>query len=55
MKRQPVVQRWFKCPDCHKIFAAFKSKAKQTSEGHIKDMYCPWCRKDQKMIQIRYH
>lgn len=55
MKKQPMTERWFKCPDCGSVFRAFKSSAKRTSAGHVKDMYCPWCKKEEKMVQIRYY
>lgn len=55
MRKTKVTQRWFKCPGCNTIQAAFKNNARKTSEGHIKDMWCPWCKKEQKFVQIRYH
>lgn len=55
MKKQPMTERWFKCPECGAVFRAFKSSAKRTSAGHVKDLYCPWCKKDRKMVQIKYY
>lgn len=54
MKRQPIVLRNFKCPCCAEIVSAPKKKSRQTSEGHIKDMWCWKCKSEQKFIQIRY-
>lgn len=55
MKRQPVFERWFKCPKCSALLSAYKSAAKKTAAGHIKTMWCPWCKKERDFIQIKYH
>jgi phage FluMu protein Com len=35
--------RYFKCSKCGKILPASKKK-KMTGQGHIKTMYCPYCK-----------
>ena len=55
MKKQQVFQRWFKCPDCKCMQSAFKASSHKTKEGHVKDMWCPWCKKVEKFVQVRYH
>lgn len=50
-KRQVFYIRTFQCPDCgNKVYA---SKVKGfTGNGHIKDIYCPYCRDEKQKEQI---
>lgn len=43
----------FVCPECGTEFPIPRQKAKRRPEGHIKDLWCPHCKKTQKMIEIR--
>ena len=47
-----VVMRVFKCPVCGGVLLASKNAGKQTGNGHIKDMFCPYCNDTRKFIQI---
>lgn len=49
-----TTQRRFKCPECLTIQTAPKSSSRMTAVGHIKTMYCPWCKKTQDFTQVRY-
>lgn len=50
-KRSGFCIRTFQCPSCkNKVFA---TKLKRPTEnGHIKTMYCPWCKADRDMEQV---
>lgn len=54
MRKRNVTERRFKCPECKAIMTAYKSSARRTAEGHIKHMWCPWCKKEQPFVQYRY-
>lgn len=42
------------CPICHKKFPIPRKKNKQRERHHIKDMWCPFCLQEVKMIEKRY-
>ena len=44
--------RVFKCPVCGGVRIATKKDNRRTSNGHIKDMFCPYCNDTRKFIQI---
>lgn len=54
MRKRDMTERQFKCTECNAIMTAYKSSARRTSEGHIKTMYCPWCKKETDFVQFRY-
>ena len=39
-------------PDCGKEMYAPKRGGRKTAPGHLKWLYCPWCRKTQNMVQV---
>lgn len=41
------------CPHCGEIVAIQRNKYRAKSIGHIKDMYCPYCKEYRKFIEIR--
>lgn len=51
MKRRGrfVFLRWFKCPVCGLVLSAPKHAG--DAPGHIKDMWCPTCKAEQKFEQ----
>lgn len=40
------------CPYCGEIITIQRKPSKSKSIGHIKDMYCPYCLKTRKFIEI---
>jgi phage FluMu protein Com len=48
-KARSFVLRVFKCPGCGRLQTA--PKGWESEPGHIKDMYCPFCKEVQKFIQ----
>ena len=54
MKKRDVTERRFKCTECNTVMTAYKSSARRTVEGHIKTMYCPWCKANRQFVQFRY-
>jgi len=49
-KSRSVVLRSFKCPGCGLKMVAPKGNGSES--GHIKDMYCPMCKEDQKFVMF---
>ena len=43
----------FICPDCGKSFPLPRAKSMRREKGHIKDLYCPFCKKTVKTFEIR--
>lgn len=41
------------CPDCGKAFPIPRLKSSARERGHIKDLYCPFCNKISKMLEIK--
>lgn len=54
MRKKPMTERRFKCPDCKTIQTAYKSSSHKTANGHVKHMYCVWCKKTQPFVQFVY-
>lgn len=51
MKSTSIIMiRRFSCPVCGQKMTACKCH-NATSNGHVKTMYCPGCKKDQNFIQ----
>lgn len=49
-KRQYVVMRRMKCPECGNEQTA--PKMRTTEKEHVKTMWCPWCRCMRDMVQV---
>lgn len=43
----------FMCPECGKIIPLPRPNTKARENGHIKDIYCPYCRKIQKFREYK--
>jgi predicted RNA-binding Zn-ribbon protein involved in translation (DUF1610 family) len=41
----------FKCPDCDNEMYVSRRKGKQREDGHIKDIWCPYCGEVKKMVE----
>ena len=54
MKKRNVTLRRFKCPVCKTIQTAPKTSAQRTPDGHIKTMWCYWCKAERQFIQFKY-
>lgn len=54
MKKRIMAERRFKCTECKAVMTAYKSASRKTADGHIKTMWCPWCKKTNDFIQFRY-
>ena len=53
--KRGVYERYFQCPTCKHTYIAYKSSSKRTAEGHIKTMWCSFCKKQQQMVQYTYN
>lgn len=52
MKKRSFDMRTFRCPECGGTAKAAKRADRRTGPGHIKTMWCPWCRDMRDMVQI---
>ena len=43
----------FICPECGKSFPIMRNHGKQRERGHIKDIWCPYCKVEQKFREVR--
>ncbi|AAY53029.1 ribosome associated inhibitor A; zinc finger domain [Listeria phage A511] len=48
-----TVQTTLLCPECGEKVSIFRRSAKQKKDGHIKHMYCPYCKKTQGFVESR--
>lgn len=43
----------FKCKECGSMFPLPRAKARKRKEGHIKDLWCPFCKQKVKTIEYK--
>ena len=43
------------CPGCGKQFPIPRRRGQQRKRKHIKDIWCPFCHRVEKMTEIRYN
>ena len=43
----------FLCPECGGAFPLPRPKSMRRGKGHVKDLWCPFCKKTVKTIEIR--
>lgn len=41
------------CPECGKQFPIPRIKGNRREKGHVKNLWCPFCQKTVKMVEIR--
>ena len=41
------------CPECGKAMFVPRKNGRKREIGHIKDVWCPFCKKIQKMTEVR--
>lgn len=44
----------FVCQECGEIIPLPRLKAEQRENGHVKDLYCPTCKKMSKFKEVTY-
>lgn len=49
MKKQGFEIHKFVCPECNNVVSLPRKKGRLRQQGHIKDLYCPFCKKVTKM------
>lgn len=43
----------FICPECNTKFPIPRKKSNQREKGHIKDIWCPFCKDTRKMLEYK--
>ena len=54
MKRNNYVISNFICQECSSIVPLPRCHGRQRECGHIKDIWCPCCKKETKFKEIKY-
>ena len=50
--RKEYYIRLFRCPDCGREMYAPKRGGRKTKPGHLKWLWCPWCKGVKNMEQV---
>lgn len=51
--RGELYRRTVRCPGCGRVQEIWPYKRKVRPEGHVKTMFCPFCRRDMDMVEVR--
>lgn len=54
MKKKSYVISNFICQDCDLVIPLPRCHGQQREHGHIKDIWCPCCKKEAKFREIKY-
>ena len=54
MKRKNYVQSIFVCKECGMNIPLPRIHGRQREKNHVKDIYCPRCKKVSKFKEVRY-
>ncbi len=50
-KRGNMYTSYMTCSECGKKFPIMRCKGNMREKGHLKDMWCPFCKQDVKFIE----
>ena len=50
-KRSCMVSSSLKCRECGGTFPIMRQRGHMREKGHIKDMWCPYCKKEVKFVE----
>lgn len=51
-KRNDLLIMYYRCCVCNKQITIPRQKGRLRGEGHIKDLWCPYCKVDSKFSEI---
>lgn len=51
-KRKDGIIVYYRCKCCGKEVTIPRQKSRQRGIGHIKDLWCPWCKTKEKFVEI---
>ena len=46
-------QTALQCPECKNISYIFRKKGNLKKPGHLKKLYCPYCKKEVNQVEVR--
>ena len=52
-KQRFMDQSTLVCPVCHNTFPIMRNHGQHRKRGHIKDLWCPFCKAERKMVEAR--
>jgi hypothetical protein len=52
-RRKTIPMSTFICSSCERVVYELPRNHRQREKGHIKDLFCPWCNRTGKCIEIR--
>ena len=50
-KRGNMYTSYMTCSECGKQFPIMRCRGNMREKGHLKDMWCPFCKQDVKFIE----
>jgi len=53
MKRLHYVISDFVCQECDTVFPLPRNQGRQRKHGHVKDIWCPRCKRETKFKEIK--
>lgn len=54
-RKRAFIISTFICPDCGKSVPLPRIYGRQKEHGHIKNIYCPFCKESKQFMEIRPH
>jgi len=51
-KRKDGIIVYYRCVYCGNEMTVPRRKSRKRGDGHIKDLWCPWCKVDAKFTEI---
>lgn len=54
MGKQKASSTILLCPECKKRFKIWRKTSKQKKKGHVKHMFCPYCRQTVGFIELKH-
>lgn len=53
MRKRTFTISHFLCPECHNVIPLPRKANRSRENGHIKDIYCPYCNKVQHTLEYK--
>lgn len=51
-KRNDAVISYYKCTGCEKVLIVPRQAGRMRERGHVKDLWCPFCKAEKKFVEM---
>mgnify|MGYP007056213182 CR=1 FL=1 len=51
-KRNDLIIMYYRCDNCQNDVTVPRQTGRRRENGHVKDMWCPWCKVESKFIEL---